>query len=44
MADKKLTEVTTGYSVSGGTFQWTDSSTLGSFMYDATYNWIAVGN
>lgn len=35
---------TTGYSVSGGTFQWTDSSSLGSFMYDATYNWIAVGN
>lgn len=35
---------TTGYSVSGGTFQWTDNSSLGSFMYDATYNWIAVGN
>ena len=31
---------TTGYSVSGGTFQWTDNS----FMYGATYNWIAVGN
>lgn len=35
---------TTGYSISGGTFQWTDNSSLGSFMYDATYNWIAVGN
>jgi hypothetical protein len=35
---------TTGYSVSGGTFQWTDNSSLGSFMHDATYNWIAVGN
>ena len=34
----------TGYSVSGGTFQWTDTSSLGSFMYDATYNWIAVGS
>lgn len=34
----------TGYSVSGGTFQWTDASSLGSFMYDATYNWIAVGS
>lgn len=34
----------TGYSVSGGTFQWTDNSSLGSFMHDATYNWIAVGN
>lgn len=40
---KTMTQ-TTGYSVSGGTFQWTDSSSLGSFMYDATYNWIAVGN
>lgn len=35
---------TTGYSVSGGTFQWTDNSSLGNFMHDATYNWIAVGN
>ena len=35
---------TTGYSISGGTFQWTDTTFLGSFMYDATYNWIAVGN
>ena len=34
----------TGYSVSGGTFQLTDTSYLGSFMYDATYNWIAVGS
>lgn len=34
----------TGYSVSGGTFQWTDTSSIGSFMYDATYNWIAVGS
>lgn len=40
---KTMTQ-TTGYSVSGGTFQWTDSSSLGSFMYDATYNWIAVGS
>lgn len=35
---------TTGYSVSGGTFQWTDNSSLGNFMYEATYNWIAVGS
>lgn len=35
---------TKGYSVSGGTFQWTDNTVLGSFMYNATYNWIAVGN
>lgn len=40
---KTITQ-TTGYSVSGGTFQWTDSSSLGSFMYDTTYNWIAVGS
>lgn len=40
---KTITQ-TTGYSVSGGTFQWTDTSSLGSFMYDATYNWIAVGS
>ena len=40
---KTITQ-TTGYSVSGGTFQWTDSSSLGSFMFDATYNWIAVGS
>lgn len=39
-----LMKQTTGYSVSGGTFQWTDNTALGSFMYDATYNWIAVGN
>lgn len=35
---------TTGYSVIGGTFQWTDNTVLGSFMHDATYNWIAVGS
>lgn len=40
----KIMTQSDGYSVSGGTFQWTDSSSLGSFMYDATYNWIAVGN
>lgn len=40
----KVATQTTGYSVSGGTFQWTDNSSLGSFMYDATYNWIAVGS
>lgn len=34
----------TGYSISGGTFQWTDSTSLKTFMSDATYNWIAVGN
>ena len=34
----------TGYSVSGGTFNWTDSSDLGSFMTDTTYNWIAIGS
>lgn len=40
---KTITQ-TTGYSVSGGTFQWTDNSSLGTFMYNATYNWIAVGS
>ena len=33
----------TGYSVNGGTFNWTDSTALGSFMTDTTYNWIAIG-
>lgn len=40
---KTMTQ-STGYSVSGGTFNWTDSSALGSFMTDTTYNWIAIGN
>lgn len=35
---------TIGYSVSGGTFQWTDNTDLGTFMHDATYNWIAIGS
>lgn len=29
---------------SGGTFQWTESTSLKTFMGDVTYNWIAVGN
>lgn len=33
----------TGYSVSGGTFNWTDSSAISSFMENTTYNWIAIG-
>lgn len=33
----------TGYSVNGGTFNWTDSTALSSFMTDTTYNWIAIG-
>ena len=40
---KTLTQ-STGYSVSGGTFNWTDSTVLGSFMTDTTYNWIAIGS
>lgn len=40
---KALTQ-STGYSVSGGTFNWTDSSALGSFMTSTTYSWIAVGS
>lgn len=38
------TEIKTdGYSVSGGTFQWTDNSAIGSYMERTTYNWIAIG-
>lgn len=33
-----------GFSVSGGTFSWTETMDVYKFMYDATYNWIAVGN
>ena len=40
---KALTQ-STGYSVSGGTFNWTDSTALGSFMTSTTYSWIAVGS
>lgn len=39
---KTMTQ-STGYSVNGGTFNWTDSTELGSFMTDTTYNWIAIG-
>lgn len=34
----------TGYAVSGGTFNWTDSSAVGSFMTSTTYSWIAIGS
>lgn len=33
-----------GFSVSGGTFSWTETMDVYKFMNDATYNWIAVGN
>ena len=33
-----------GFSVSGGTFSWTESVKEYKFMNNATYNWIAVGS
>ena len=33
-----------GFSVSGGTFSWTESTKEYKFMDDATYNWIAIGS
>lgn len=32
-----------GFSVSGGTFSWTESTKEYNFMSNATYNWIAIG-
>ena len=32
-----------GFSVSGGTFSWTETMDAYKFMYNATYNWIAIG-
>lgn len=33
-----------GFSVSGGTFSWTESAKDYKFMNNATYNWIAIGS
>lgn len=33
-----------GFSVSGGTFSWTESTKEYNFMNNATYNWIAFGS
>lgn len=33
-----------GFSVSGGTFSWTESTKEYTFMNNATYNWIAIGS
>lgn len=33
-----------GFSVSGGTFSWTETMDAYRFMSNATYNWIAIGN
>lgn len=33
-----------GFSVSGGTFSWTESVKEYKFMSNATYNWIAIGS
>lgn len=32
-----------GFSVSGGTFSWTETMDAYKFMSNATYNWIAIG-
>ena len=32
-----------GFSVSGGTFSWTETMDAFKFMNNATYNWIAIG-
>lgn len=32
-----------GFSVSGGTFSWTETMDVYRFMSNATYNWIAIG-
>ena len=34
----------TGFSVSGGTFNWTETMDEYKFMNNATYNWIAIGS
>lgn len=33
-----------GFSVSGGTFSWTETMDVYRFMSNATYNWIAIGS
>lgn len=33
-----------GFSVSGGTFSWTETMDAYKFMNNATYNWIAIGS
>ena len=33
-----------GFSVSGGTFSWTEPTKEYKFMDNATYNWIAIGS
>lgn len=33
-----------GFSVSGGTFSWTESAKEYKFMNNTTYNWIAIGS
>ena len=33
-----------GFSMSGGTFNWTESAKEYGFMNNATYNWIAIGS
>ena len=33
-----------GFSVSGGTFSWTESAKEYKFMNNVTYNWIAIGS
>lgn len=33
-----------GFSVSGGTFSWTETMDAYRFMNNATYNWIAIGS
>lgn len=33
-----------GFSVSGGTFSWTETMDAYKFMSNATYNWIAIGS
>lgn len=39
----KVTE-RTGFSVSGGTFSWTETMDEYKFMNNTTYNWIAIGS
>ena len=39
----KVTE-RTGFSVSGGTFNWTETMDEYNFMNNTTYNWIAIGS
>jgi len=39
----KVTE-RTGFSVAGGTFNWTETMDEYKFMSNATYNWIAIGS